>query len=270
MTTPNDSDAERELAIVERMEFGTDRRSMAESNTILRAIVGSTLYGTSLSDSSDRDELGICVEPWEHHFGLRSRFEQYQWRTKPEGERLVPGDSEGTIYGLSKWARLALGGNPTILMMLFVPDRFLTVATPRGRALMGMAPMFVADSIFDPHMGCLRSQRRFFQRCETKGRPELVERYGFDTKHAGQMLRVGYQGIELAETGRLTLPMREHERQRVLDVRLGRVPLADILEQAEAMESKLVAMRDAKHLGPPNHRAVEAFVLDCYMEMHPR
>ena len=33
--------------------------------------------------------------------------------------------------------------------------------------------------------------------------------------------RLGYQGIELLETGRLTLPMPEPERSRVMAIRTG-------------------------------------------------
>src|SRR5688572_31106775 len=42
-------------------------------------------------------------------------------------------------------------------------------------------------------------------------RPELEEMYGFDTKYAMHMLRLGFQGVELLTTGRLNLPMRSEE-----------------------------------------------------------
>ena len=37
------------------------------------------------------------------------------------------------------------------------------------------------------------------------------------------MLRLGFQGVELLTTGRLSLPMREPERSFLLDVRRGKV-----------------------------------------------
>ena len=52
--------------------------------------------------------------------------------------------------------------------------------------------------------------------------------YGFDTKYAMHMLRLGFQGVELLTTGRLSLPMREPERSFLLDVRRGKVDEADI------------------------------------------
>ena len=49
-------------------------------------------------------------------------------------------------------------------------------------------------------------------------RPELVDEHGHDTTYAMHMLRPGYQGRELLETGGISPPMREHERQQVFAV----------------------------------------------------
>lgn len=37
-------------------------------------------------------------------------------------------------------------------------------------------------------------------------RPELVERFGYDTKFAMHAVRLGLQGVEYVETGKITLP----------------------------------------------------------------
>ena len=127
----------------------------------------------------------------------------------------------------------------------------------------------MADTIFDPCIGYTRSQRhRLVKEGTPASRAALVAEHGFDTKFAGHMLRVAYQGIELAETGRMEMPMREPMRSRILDVRHGRVPLADVLAESEDLEAKLVQMRDSKVLGPPNREAVESFVIDTYLSAH--
>ena len=41
---------------------------------------------------------------------------------QPEGARSGAGDLDLVIYSLRKWARLAAQGNPTVLLLLFVPD----------------------------------------------------------------------------------------------------------------------------------------------------
>jgi hypothetical protein len=39
------------------------QKSIAEPNTILRGLVGSTVHGLVLSGTDDRDEMGVCLEP---------------------------------------------------------------------------------------------------------------------------------------------------------------------------------------------------------------
>lgn len=244
-------------------------RELAEPNTILRGLVGSQIHGLAVG-GEDKDELGVCVEPWEHFFGLRDRFEQWTWRTKPEGVRSEAGDLDLVVYSLAKWARLALGGNPTVLALMFIPEEHLSVCTEAGLELQEIANLVIGDQIFDPYIGYMHAQRRRLVTERKKPyRPELVERYGYDVKYAGHLLRLGYQGIELAETGRMSLPMREPERLRIIDVRMGRVPQEDVLAESMKLEAQLVGLRDAKTLPPPNRAAVERWVIGCYRKRHP-
>lgn len=74
---------------------------------------------------------GVCIEPPEYVIGLQ-RFEQYIYRTQPEGVRSGPGDLDLIVYSLRKWLRLALAGNPTILLPLFVPTDHLVSCGPLG------------------------------------------------------------------------------------------------------------------------------------------
>ena len=76
-------------------------------------------------------------------------------------------------------------------------------------------------------------------------------RYRFDTKYAGHVLRLGYQGIEFLETGALTLPMREQERNRILAVRTGRVPFDEVLAEADELRSRLETLVQSSPL--PEH-----------------
>lgn len=102
-------------------------RETAERCTILRGLVGSTVHGLNVNDGiEDRDEMGICVEPLEDAMALWAPFEQFIYRTAVEREgrdnaRSTAGDLDLTICSLRKWARLALKGNPTIMLLLFTP-----------------------------------------------------------------------------------------------------------------------------------------------------
>ena len=118
----------------------TPPRRRASSLSAARVQVGSDVHGTSVSGQDDRDEMGLCLEPSRFVTGLarvpsgvtgagaRVPFEQYERHTawdRPGGlaNRSGAGDLDVIIYSARKWARLALAGNPTVLLVLFVADQ---------------------------------------------------------------------------------------------------------------------------------------------------
>ena len=89
--------------------------------------------------------------------------------------------------------------------------------------------------------------------------------YGFDTKYAMHMLRLGFQGVELLSTGQLSLPMREPERSFLLDVRRGRVSEQECLAKAESLERELDDLATTSILrAEPDEQRVEQWVLEAY------
>jgi hypothetical protein len=89
--------------------------------------------------------------------------------------------------------------------------------------------------------------------------------YGFDTKYAMHMLRLGFQGVELLTTGRLSLPMREPARSFLVDVRRGKVSEQDCLTRAGELERELADLETASPLPEaPDETRVEEWVLDTY------
>ncbi len=94
-------------------------KQIADENTVLRGQVGSGLHGVT-TGNDDRDEMGVAIEPPAYVIG-NAKFEQYQWRTQPEGVRSGKGDLDLVIYSLRKWARLAAQGNPTVLLLMYIP-----------------------------------------------------------------------------------------------------------------------------------------------------
>jgi hypothetical protein len=95
-----------------------------------------------------------------------------------------------------------------------------------GRVLRANTHWFASRRAGRAYLGYMERQRDRMTGARGQmrvNRPELIAAHGYDTKYAGHVLRLGYQGIEFLETGRLTLPMPSRERSRVLDVRNGRV-----------------------------------------------
>lgn len=235
---------------------------------IFRCQVGSGLYGTNLEGHDDRDEMGMCIEHPDYVIGLR-QFEQWQYRTRAEGERSGYGDLDLTVYSLRKWTRLALAGNPTVLMPLFVPESEVVVNTDVGRELREHPDRFLSREVAAKFHGYMVSQRMQMLGLRPgkrhTNRPELIEQYGFDGKSAYHMVRLGLQGVELLTTGRITLPIPEPDRTWLLQLRHGEHTKEEALERAADLEVKLLYLRYHADLPvKPDHGRANLWLIDVY------
>jgi hypothetical protein len=241
-----------------------EARKIAEQGMILRVQVGSGVHGTSVAGLDDRDEMGLCLEPPQFVTGLARvpngirgqgpsvRFEQYERHTawdRPGGvaNRSGAGDLDVIIYSARKWARLALAGNPTVLLVLFVPDEEVVFRNETGSELVANTHRFVSRLAAIRFLGYLRAQKAAMtgQTGAHTNRPELVAVHGYDTKYAMHALRLGFQGVEFLTTGRITLPVPEPHRAYLRSIRRGDVPLADVLDAITRAETQLTHLRDA-------------------------
>lgn len=237
-------------------------------HTILECVVGSTLHGTSVSDGlEDLDLMAVVLEDQPTFMGFQQK-DTFVWRTKPEGVRSEAGDTDYAAYGLRKYLQLALKGNPTILLALFAPQSHTREITAAGRELRSLAPQIVSKLAFGPFRGYMKQQRE--RLIGTRGqknvtRPELIERYGFDTKYAAHVVRLGYQGIELMETGNLLLPMPTFEREMCVRIRTGGMPFDQVISLIEDLEGDLDIAHERSGLrDEPDVAAVEAWMLKTY------
>lgn len=240
-------------------------RLIADDNLILLSTIGSKAHGLNLPGTDDRDLMGVCLEPPSHVVGLQ-RFEQNIQRTKPEGVRSEAGDTDRTVYSARKFCRLALNGNPSIITLLYAQPLQIT---SYGHSLLELAPAFSSRSAGRAFLGYMTQQRQRLlgERGQMNvKRPELVEAYGYDTKYAMHMLRLGYQGVEFLETGRLTLPMLQESRDFVFGVRKGQIGLSEALNRAVVLEQRVQDLLDTSPLPKkPNHAAVNDWLIDSYL-----
>jgi hypothetical protein len=255
---------------------------IALGGMVLRCEVGSGVHGTAIGGTDDRDEMGVCIEPPEYVIGLRphfppggedhpDRFEQYIYRTQPEGRRSGAGDLDLTVYSLRKWMRLALEGNPTVLLLLFAPERAIVETTPAGEELRDRAAMIVSRQAGERFAGYLNAQRRALLSHGGKGsdvtRPELIEAYGWDTKYGAHMVRLGVQGVELLETGRITLPVPQPWRTWITELRTGGHTMDEALALAGQLEAKIRDLLGTSALPKqPDYAAADEWLIRTYRE----
>lgn len=237
----------------------TDRaQCIGEEGLALRVKVGSGLHGTAVEGQDDQDEMGVVVESATAALGLRP-FRYYICRTQPAGHPSGPGYLDLVVYGLRRYLDLALAGNPTILLTLFVPDEHVYFCDEHGGALREAASWIVSRRAGRRFRGYLNAQRRGMLGLRAgaggSGRQEMVRRYGFDTNYAMHMVRLGVQGVELMETGRITLPVPEPHLSWLRELRQGRRTREEALDAAADLEARLEVLDTTSPLPPEPDRA---------------
>jgi hypothetical protein len=227
--------------------------SAAEQATfpvILRTVVGSEVAGTGLPGVGDVDHVGIAVEAVEDVLGVGVSPELWEFRTAwerpaPAGfdPRSGAGDLDLSVYPARKWCRLALAGNPSVLVPLFVPNEFVVSATTFGEELRENRNKFVSQQLGRKHLGYMNAQR---QRLEgsTGGmrvtRQDLIDSHGYDTKYASHVLRLGHQGLIVLTEGTLPVPLPTDIAETILAVRRGERELTDVLEEADRLVEAMI------------------------------
>lgn len=99
---------------------------------------------------------------------------------------------------------------------------------------------------------------RFSKATNRKG---LMEKYGFDTKYGSHLVRLMLEGQELLETGQLIFPLKES--QLILDIKLGRYTMEEILEMADNFEADIEIWRGKSDLpAKPQFKKVETLCME--------
>ena len=222
---------------------------------ILQSVVGSTALGLQ-TPTSDIDLMGI---------GLETCSEALPVVGQPL-ENIVTTSPDSTTYTLRKWLSLAVKGNPTILGMLFITPQF-SIAV--GQELLDLAPAIISRQCGPAFLGYMRAQRERLagERGQMRiHRPELISQHGYDVKYAMHALRLGYQGIELMETGRMSYPMTGLTRELLMDVRAGVVPKSSLMSVLSATELLLAeAIEESSLQAKPDLERIQTWVNTTYL-----
>lgn len=235
-------------------------------NEILRCEVGSTLHGIDIG-SDDTDWMGIMTEPENALFGLEG-FEQIMQRTAAEGKRSGPNDIDITVFGLKKWMRLAVQGNPSVIMLLYAPEDKYVHMTNIGRELIEMRDSIVSTHCVNRFLGYMSGQRQRALKGTGGGHGN---REGRREKWASHMVRLGHQGLELATEGTLTLPMKPHAAEHCKAIKRSDINFELALQIAEDLESQIeYAKTHGKLAVPdePDRDKIQRWMKSTYVKKH--
>jgi hypothetical protein len=217
---------------------------------LIRAVAGSKLYGTH-THTSDDDVVGIFVPDKEEKLGLNCR------------EHIIE-SKDSTVYELGKYVKLVVGGNPTILQLLYTPQPMWlqwTEEWPRFQS--ELRDLCVSQLCRPAFLGYLEQQKRKAIEGRSQ-RPELVEKYGFDTKFMAHAVRLGQLGREILRTGKMTFPLVN--RDFVLAIRHGQYPQAYCLGVVDQLEAEI---RTTSSILPPtpDYARINRWLAEAYMNL---
>ena len=205
-------------------------------------LTGSHLYGTNTPES-DVDLRGVFVPPEPYFLGFLQNVKQFE-------------DKENDIvfYDLRKFLKLAANNNPNILEMLYIPDKMMKSASPMWYNIVAHRHLFVAKTSFKTFMGYAHAQIKRIERHYGKEpnpdrnpkRAALEKKFGYDTKHAMHIFRLGYECQELFKTGEITFPLKE--ATKLLQIKNGLYTFEEVKEHFKEMEEELKELEDTSML----------------------
>lgn len=245
------------------------KTDIADRNEILRSVVGSGLHGIAIEGTDDHDEMGVFIEPPEYVLGTKSPIDTVVFRTAGEGQRSRPGDLDLIRHSLRKYVSLAIKGNPNFLLLLYAPeDKLVIKQAPLGDELRELAPAIVSKRAVRQTLGYLQGQlKRLTENRKLPKRPELVERYGFDTKYASHAVRLGMQAWELASNGDIELPMREDMRCTVRAVKTGEYTFNAVIDMIARWELYTeAALRNSLLPDEPDYDCVNSWMIHAHQQ----
>ena len=194
------------------------------TETIHLFVGGSALHGAKVQGYDDLDIYGVYVEPPEKIIGVDA-YEHFVWSTGTNDSKNGKDDIDITLYGLQKWATLACKGNPSILHFLFADNAIEDGKSPYDtwfHAVRKYRNEFLCRKHSKQFLGFASAQlmRMTGDRSRNVSRPDLVEKYGYDTKFAMHVIRLLVECEELMRSGVLTLP--SPEKDLLIDIRTGK------------------------------------------------
>jgi len=183
---------------------------------------GSKAYGISV-EGSDDDYVGVFAPSLEKFLSLRG--------FGPETH--AANDPDFTLHEIGKFCRLALKGNPAILETLWNPN--VLSQSPIGEALIRLRRSFLHRGSLEVYVDYAESQLKKM----VKGKGLHAKGGAYNGKYGAHLIRLLHSGLDLAETGEVTVRVAPQLATTLLDIRSGKKTMEDVLRMARPLLEKL-------------------------------
>ncbi len=183
---------------------------------------GSKAYGISV-EGSDDDYVGVFIPTLKRFLSL--------WGYGPETH--AANDPDFTIHELGKFCRLALKGNPAILETLWNPN--VVSQTALGETLVAMRRSFLHRGSLEVYVDYAESQLKKM----VKGKGLHAKGGTYNGKYGAHLIRLLHSGLDLAESGEVTVRVAPKLAAVLLEIRAGKRTMDDVLRLARPLLEKL-------------------------------
>jgi predicted nucleotidyltransferase len=199
---------------------------------------GSQLHGAKVEGYDDLDIYGCYVEPPERILGLDA-IEHFVWSSGSDRQKNTANDVDVTMYSLHRWGELMMKGNPAILHYLYAAGE---VNLPQNvwSHISQIRERLISKKSASQYVGFANSQRMRLTGERGMGRhgqrPDLVEKFGYDTKFAMHYIRLLLECKELLSEKCLTLPLPG--KDLLIKIRTGGFAQREVLEMGASLDSE--------------------------------
>lgn len=239
---------------------------LSEKTIVHLFIGGSQLHGAKVSGYDDLDIYGCYVEPPAMILGVQG-MEHFVWSTGSEREKNTADDIDVTMYSLHRWGELMLKGNPAILHYLYAHnelpdvDAWEAFIRPERETLL-------SKKAANQYLGFANSQRMRLTGERGMGRhgqrPDLVEKYGYDTKFAMHYIRLLYECRELLRDKRLSLPLPQ--KDLLIQIRSGKFTQEEVFQMGRELNAECEALLEHSDLPEaPDAKRLSDRIAEAYL-----
>jgi uncharacterized protein len=247
------------------MKHVVDAGFPADCDMVHLFIGGSQLHGAKVAGYDDLDIYGAYIEPPPRILGLQG-LEHFVWSSGAQGALNTADDVDVTCYSLHRWGELMMKGNPAILHYLYAdnvvgPTVWDTHIRPHRRALLSQKSASQYLAFADSQRMRLTGERGMGKHGQ---RPDLIEKYGYDTKFAMHYIRLLYECRELVRDHHLTLP--RPEREQLVAIRTGKHTQEEMFALGREVKAECEALLAASTLPEaPDKDFLSQIVADAYL-----
>ena len=205
-----------------------------KDRVILLGYVGSQAHGTMTPETDDVDLMGVVVQPLESYLGFHT---QDEWRWMKDYQGMM---YDVVLYDVKKYCWLLLKSNPNVLSLLGLNDHSYLHQSVLGKDLLKMRKVFFSKQVYRAFQGYAHAQLDLMRRGKDRPtkdlgekRKQLIEQYGYDTKHASHLIRLLRMCIEYLSTHELNVWRADY--RELIDIKQGQWSFEQVEQEAKRL-----------------------------------